>query len=49
MPRTYKRTPGARNYKYFSQESLQLAFNEIGKGLISINKASDKYGIHKST
>lgn len=49
MPRTYKRPPGVRNYKHFSKENLQLALDEIRKGLISINRASDKYGIHKST
>lgn len=49
MPRRYKRSPGSRNYKNYSEATLKLALDEIRQGLISINKASDKYNINKST
>lgn len=48
MVRKYKKPPGARTYKNFSYATLKSALDEIRKGL-TLNKASEKYGINKST
>lgn len=48
MPRTYKRTPGARGYANYSQEILQAALVAIKRGM-SANDASKTFSIPRRT
>lgn len=45
MVRTYKKTPGTRNYKNYTEETLEEALEKITNGEMSINAASLFYKI----
>jgi hypothetical protein len=49
MPSKYKRDPGSRKYKYFSDESVHKAMDSVIRTKMSIRKAAEKYNITKST
>jgi len=49
MPSKYKRDPGSRKYKDFSDESVQKAMDSVIRTKVSIRKAAEKYNITKST
>jgi transposase-like protein len=49
MPSKYKRDPGSRKYKDFSDESVQKAMDSVIRTKMSIRKAAEKYNITKST
>lgn len=49
MPNYYKRTPGSRTYRNFSEETLKNALNEIRNNRLTYRQASDEYGIPIST
>lgn len=49
MPNYYKRTPGSRTYRNFSEETLENALNEIRNKSLTYREASDNYSIPIST
>lgn len=49
MPNDYKRLPGTRPYRNFSDENLKNAITELKNQKISYRQASEKYGIPIST
>ena len=49
MVRFHRRKVGARKYKDFTLENLQLAVSDVRNGVLSIRDAAAKYGISKST
>lgn len=49
MARQYKRQLGSRNYRNYTEESLQKAVEEVRNKTLSLRKAQKKYGIHYNT
>lgn len=49
MGRTYKRKPGSRNYKNYSDVNLEEALTEVATGKLSIRAASNQYNISFGT
>lgn len=49
MPSSYKRTPGSRKYRDFSNKTLNDAIRDIKINKLSFREAQDKYNIPKST
>ncbi|KAK9704005.1 hypothetical protein QE152_g28556 [Popillia japonica] len=49
MPRVYKKTPGSRSYKNYSDETLDQCLREVLDGQISTTAAVKKYRISKGT
>ena len=49
MPRRYKRKPGSRTYKNFSEETMEQALLNIGNGTLSILAASKQFKIPYGT
>lgn len=49
MVRTYKKTPGTRNYKHYTEEMLEEAIEKITNDELSINAASLQYHIPYGT
>lgn len=49
MPNYFKRIPGSRTYRNFSEETLENALNEIPNKRLTYREASDKYNIPIST
>lgn len=49
MPNVYKRVPGKRNYRNFSDESLNNALSDVKNKKLSMRQASSKYGIPLGT
>ena len=49
MPRKYeKKTPGARNYQNYTEETLEKAAFLVKTKLIRLQKAAQEFGIPKS-
>ena len=49
MGRTYKRRPGSRNYKNYSDVNLEEALTKIATGALTIRAASKQYKISYGT
>ena len=49
MTRHYKRKPGSRRYRDYTEASLRSALQDIRSKTLSINEASKKYGISRGT
>ena len=49
MPHKYEKTPGARNYQNYTEETLAKAAFLVKTKLIRLRKAAQEFGIHKST
>lgn len=49
MGRTYKRKPGSRNYKNYSDVNLEEALTKVATGKLSIRAASNQYNISFGT
>lgn len=49
MPRKYEKTPGARNYQNYTEETLEKAAFLVKTKRISLRKAAKEFGIPKST
>lgn len=49
MVRQYKKTPGTRNYKNYTRESLEEVVRKIADNEMSVNQASTEYGIPYGT
>lgn len=49
MVRNYKRTSGSRDYKNYSERTLQKALRDITNDRLSIGKAALKYNIPRNT
>ncbi|XP_022191349.2 uncharacterized protein LOC111049560 isoform X1 [Nilaparvata lugens] len=49
MPRLYRRFLGRRNYRNYSEETLEMCMDDIRTGELSLRKASDKYNIPITT
>lgn len=47
--RKYKKVPGSRVYQNYSEGTLRSALNRLKKGHITLRRASEIYGIPKST
>ena len=49
MPRVYKRSPGARNYKSYDDQAVKEAVMQIKSGKMSLRMASSIYEIPPGT
>lgn len=49
MGRTYYKKVGGRNYQNYNSIMLQKAVEAVRKKLMGISKASEKFGVPKST
>lgn len=49
MVRVHKKKVGARNYKNYTEETLQQALSDIRSGRLSQKAASEKYKINRTT
>ncbi|KAJ4449942.1 hypothetical protein ANN_01349, partial [Periplaneta americana] len=49
MGKTYKRKPGSRNYKNYSDVNLEEALTKVATGKLSIRAASNQYNISFGT
>lgn len=49
MPRVYKKKPGSRSYKNYSDETLNQCLSEVLDGKISATAAAKKYRVSKGT
>jgi len=49
MARTYKKKVGDRNYQHYNSAMLKKAVDAVRKKLLTISRASEKFGVPKST
>ena len=49
MPHKYEKTPGARNYQNYTDETLEKAAFLVKTKLIRLRKVAQEFGIPKST
>lgn len=49
MPRTYKRQPGSRNYRNYTEETLTLCLNAVRSGSLTQRKAEEQFKIPRRT
>lgn len=49
MPRIHVRNPNARAYKAYDEDRMKLAISDVRVGNLSIKKASERYGINRTT
>ena len=49
MVRKYKKKPGSRMYKNYSEEVIKKAVEEVKSGKLSQNAAARKYKINRTT